>query len=184
MTLPTMPTKALIIKGIFAVGVVAATATAGVVSFAQAARVSAADNGYGGGVAAIQAAIQAFQNSVHAATTEFNNDINACLNGTPVDAASANTFRSQANAGINQYSAKFAAPSAIDRDQTKMQQRLDAAATAQDTQLTAATDRVSAAAVNGPGLRQCIQSARTDFRSSIREAQQTLRQAIRNALGH
>jgi hypothetical protein len=188
-----MPTKSLLTKGIFAVGVVAVTATAGVVSFAQAANGNrlGADNGYGGS-GAIQAAIQAFQDSVHAAAAKFNNDINACLTNAQADAASANSFRGRSNANINNFSSKFATTGQIDRDQGKMQQKLNLAADDQDhgqaaaeTQLYANLDRTNAvhAASHRGELQRCLAAARQDFRQSVRQAEQTLLQAIRDAIG-
>jgi hypothetical protein len=206
MALPNLPGRALIAKGMFAVSVVAVTATVGIVSFAQAARPldnGYGGNGYGGGVGAILAAIQEFQNTVHDATQQFNNDINACLAGVQQDMnvrgtshqpavqntfnTSADTFKQQANSSIGQFSSQFANPSSVTKHQKQLENKLNSAVDTQDkkldasaTQLSTALDRVDSNRNSG-ALRQCLNTARRTFRQTIQDAQAKLRAAIHNA---
>lgn len=187
MTLPNLPGKALITKGLFAVSIVAITATVGVVSFAQAAK--PLQNGYGGIGEAIRAAVQEFQDSVHAATQTLKDDIDACLAAAGHTSASAN-FKADADASSNELSSQFANSSAIDRDDAKMSSKLEAAAANQEkkldqveTNLLAVTGNLDASRHHNSELRQCLRDARHDFRDSIKEAQKKLRAAIRDILG-
>jgi hypothetical protein len=179
MAIPALRNKALIAKGVFAVSVVAITATVGVVSFAQAARPF--DNGYNGyGGDAIQMAVEEFQNSVQDATQTLNNDINVCLGTTQADASArsaANTFKADANTSAHNLSAQFASPSKLSRDTKVMQNKLNAAATVQDRQLTASLTQV-----NTSNLHQCLSTASNTFHTHIISAQHTLLAAIHDAI--
>jgi hypothetical protein len=187
MTFKNLPGKALITKGLFAVSIVAITATVGVVSFAQAAKPF--NNGYGGVGEAIRAAVQEFQNSVHAATQTLKDDIDACLADAGYATASGN-FKAEADASSNEFSSQFATTSAIDRDDAKMDSKLEAASANQEkkldqveTNLLAVTGNLDASRHHNSELRQCLREARQDFRDSIQEAKKKLRAAIRDILG-
>jgi acetylornithine deacetylase/succinyl-diaminopimelate desuccinylase-like protein len=72
-----LPGRQLIARALFAVAVVATTATVGVTGFAQAAQPP--QNGYGGGIDQLIAAINQFRQEVQTATNQYRTDVNACL---------------------------------------------------------------------------------------------------------
>ncbi|HSX01878.1 MAG TPA: hypothetical protein VLI05_01035 [Candidatus Saccharimonadia bacterium] len=77
-----IPAKSLITKAFFAVAVVATTATVGIVGFAQAAHPS--QNGYGGQIDQLIAAIDHFRQQVLVATDTYRHDVNVCLGSSSI----------------------------------------------------------------------------------------------------
>src|SRR6185369_9688169 len=161
--------KSILGKAIFALSVVAVTATAGVAGFAQAARHPHFGFGYGGNGAIIRAAVEEFQRAVRAAANQFQADAAACaarLGGNSHDVTDFNTSGRQA---ISDFSAQTAAPAALGNAaafdahfaiaNAKLQMKLDANA----AHLAASLDRLQNSQGHQDEFRMCMKTARDTY---------------------
>ncbi len=199
-----LPGKQLIAKAVFAVAVVATTATVGVVSFAQAAPPVAQQNGYGGAIDQLLEAINQYRQAILAATSDYRHDVDVCLGGpAPLSSAAvpsaAESF--QLKAAKDNFNHK------LDKTVGKLNEKMGDARSAQDgpvafdhkhkattgevfNELTSAQDELAAnmgagnkAKVQQGGLFDCLDDARDKYRRALNDARADLIAAIRRILG-
>jgi hypothetical protein len=182
--------RSVISKAIFSISVVAITGSVGIVGFAQAARnphvTNASSNGYGGTGAQVQAAVDAFQASLAAATTKFQADVNSCVKKytSGIDTID-NTFNQQTTSDASDFSAATANPTAFDNDQ-KFDSHFKVASTTLQTRLDSDGDKMvgdldrSGRATNLAEFHSCMKTARSTFNMSLSDARKIFRTALHN----
>jgi|GEM_PF-3271889 len=207
-----LPGRQLIAKAVFAVAVVATTATVGVVGFAQAAQQPPSQNGYGGNIEQLIAAINQFRQAVQTATTQYRADVNACLGSSEpmVAQSAAPNARSDAQGNGDHKQAKDNFNRHLDDSVGALNSRVGDSRSAQagsgafeknydDTtgqvfsNITGAQDQLAADMGNpqmakasrnhSGGLFDCLDQARDKYRSALNHAKADLLEAIRRILG-
>ncbi len=203
----SLPGRQLIAKAVFAVAIVAATATAGVVGFAQAAPSPAAttDNGYGGGIPRLIEALREFRQEVLRATREYRHDVNACLDGTQTAMSQKGTLRTLGAEGQFE-AAKGNFNQRLDKTLGGLNERLGDGRNAQGGKnaldgayKSAANDAVTelnnaqgllaadlgqaTTPASDGGLFDCLDQARDKYKSALDAAKEKLLAVIREILG-
>jgi hypothetical protein len=184
--------RSVLAKAIFSVSVVAITATAGAMGFAQAAHntsrgaVLAASDGYGGTGAAVQAAVEEFQRALGAASEKFQTDVAKCVaDRTGNSADLTNNFRSSSTEAVSDFSASTASPTAFgtvnkfDSQVTKANASLETQLNTDTNRLLSAFDSRQASLDHRSDFRKCMNTARKDFRESLSDARRDFRTALR-----
>ncbi|HVQ44200.1 MAG TPA: hypothetical protein VMT30_04520 [Candidatus Saccharimonadia bacterium] len=183
--------RQIIAKAVFAISLVAVTATVGVVGFAQADRSTtpvAARDGYGGIAEQIRAAVDALNQALAAANDKFQTDIQKCVDDhLGGQSTVVSNFRSSSTSAIGDLSAKAASPAALSSDakldttfkaaNAQLQSRLDG-----DEALMVAQATASGRLSNQNTFRACIRTARNTYRDAINDALRTFRKAIHDIL--
>lgn len=188
--------KSVVTKALFSIGVVGAVATAGVVGFAQAsnsandnrAEVLAASTGYGGIGEQIRAAVEAYQRALRAATAQFQEDVQACVDNLNGSSADVSSFRNSSMQAASDFSASTASPSTysnlskFDSNMKAQDANLETRLEADSARLIASYDSTNSSRENRNEFRQCMKDARQDLRNSMNEARQDFKDALREIL--
>jgi hypothetical protein len=197
-----LPARQLMAKAIFAVAVVATTATAGVVGFAQAARPATLQNGYGGQIDQLIAAVNEFRRSVQTATRQYRQDVDACLVGPPQAASNRaephgkikeakDKFSHRLDATVGSLNARVGdgrsaqqGSGAFDRSFQDATGQAFSEISGAEQQLAAELGTTAQAAAASDGsLFDCLDQARDRYQQALDEAKAKLLEAIRRILG-
>ncbi len=199
-----LPKRQLIAKAVFAVAVVASTASVGLVGFAQAARPQAS-SGYGTGIDQLLAAIDQFRHAVQQATNQYRSDVNACLAGTQSNLAlrgemarpdangrfqnAQSTFNHHLDQTLDTLRSRVGDTKEAQGGKTKFQRNFQGATDDSFSQLNNAQDQLAAdlAPINDQvtqgGLFQCLDTAQNKYRNALQTARAALLDAIRRIFG-
>lgn len=193
----TFPHKRLIARGVFAVSVVAITATVGIIGFAQAAPGGRGGNGYGTGIGQLQAAFAQFEQAIQSATSQFNANLQSCfadsrpsyigqgLNAGNFDTGR-NVYLNQLDQTMTQFRSQVSSNSAMNMSSSQFGNLFGNAFTNESrnfgndqNQLSYNMNYHAPRHIDTSGLTKCIQKAQNKYLAAIDTARNELIAAIR-----